>query len=150
MSVLATNWNGIPTEQLCMSLIADYWENVAETTDKTASKPSQVQVSSQAENKNSSPHIPCKLLLGAGNRTWTCMNLHSYGPEPYASANSAIPAYYSKIFYHIQEDMSTTFFEMFILWSPPLHFLERQNPTFRMLRTQKKKTSNAAYASRFS
>ena len=32
--------------------------------------------------------------FGAGNRTWTCMNLHSYGPEPYASANSAIPAYF--------------------------------------------------------
>lgn len=31
--------------------------------------------------------------VGAGNRTWTCMKLLSHGPEPCASANSAIPAY---------------------------------------------------------
>ena len=33
-------------------------------------------------------------IFGAGNRTWTCMKLLSHGPEPCASANSAIPAYY--------------------------------------------------------
>ena len=33
--------------------------------------------------------------LGADNRSRTCMNESSYGPEPYASANSAISAKYS-------------------------------------------------------
>ena len=33
------------------------------------------------------------LLFGADNRGRTCMKSLSYGPEPYASANSAISAY---------------------------------------------------------
>ena len=33
------------------------------------------------------------MSFGADNRSRTCMNVSSYGPEPYASANSAISAY---------------------------------------------------------
>ena len=36
------------------------------------------------------------LFFGAGNRTWTCMSVTSHGPEPCASANSAIPAMVEK------------------------------------------------------
>ena len=35
----------------------------------------------------------CDVLYRAGKETWTLMILLSYGPEPYASANSAIPAF---------------------------------------------------------
>ena len=37
----------------------------------------------------------------ADNRTWTCMKLLSHGPEPCASANSAISAYIIKFCYHL-------------------------------------------------
>ena len=40
--------------------------------------------------KKSTPQ--CDVLYRAGKETWTLMILLSYGPEPYASANSAIPA----------------------------------------------------------
>ena len=41
--------------------------------------------------KKSTPQ--CDVPYRAGKETWTLMILLSYGPEPYASANSAIPAF---------------------------------------------------------
>ena len=42
-------------------------------------------------NKKDTSH--CDVSYRAGKETWTLMILLSYGPEPYASANSAIPAF---------------------------------------------------------
>ena len=40
------------------------------------------------------PLLGALSINGAGERTWTFMGLPPYGPEPYASANSAIPAFF--------------------------------------------------------
>ncbi len=52
--------------------------------------------------------------FGADNRTWTCMKLLSYGPEPYASANSAISAYSlfssNVLYYSVQRKNCQPFF----------------------------------------
>ena len=42
--------------------------------------------------KNKPHPLDRAYFSGADDRTWTCMKLLSYGPEPYASANSATSA----------------------------------------------------------
>ena len=62
--------------------------------------PSQVRLLRDLHDKRKDTRKGCLFVCGAGKRSRTSMKLLSHGPEPCASANSAIPAeqylYYDK------------------------------------------------------
>ena len=61
-------------------------------------------------NKRKDTHKGCLFVCGAGKRSRTSMKLLSHGPEPCASANSAIPAE-QYIYYDMPERKASTFLE---------------------------------------